>query len=52
MKANVIELWSGNFEAQLKDHEDLPWLVSYCGESGGTVNVVIFSWRKFQENVD
>ncbi|KAK3083050.1 hypothetical protein FSP39_012593 [Pinctada imbricata] len=34
IKAKVIELWSGNFESQLKSNDKHPWLVSYCGDGG------------------
>jgi len=40
VRAEVIELWSGNFESRVTDDDDpttsnLPWLISYCTKGEG-----------------
>jgi len=41
VRAEVVELWSGNFNSRVTDDDDpttrdLPWLISYCTKSEGT----------------
>ncbi|XP_048776636.2 dnaJ homolog subfamily C member 10-like [Ostrea edulis] len=32
VKADVIELWEGNFQTSLDENSDKPWLIAFCGE--------------------
>jgi len=40
VRAEVVELWSGNFKSRVTEDDDpttqnLPWLISYCTKSEG-----------------
>jgi len=40
VRAEVVELWSGNFKSRVTDDDDpatnkLPWLITYCTKNEG-----------------
>ena len=38
VRAEVIELWSGNYRSRIDDDENstkLPWLIAFCGKNDG-----------------
>ncbi|XP_067687759.1 dnaJ homolog subfamily C member 10-like [Haliotis asinina] len=35
LRVKVVELWEGNFKAEVEDDESgLPWVITFCGEGG------------------
>lgn len=51
VSGQVHTIWESSFKSVVTEQDDLPWLITFCGDGGGKKEQILLSMQSYNSGV-